>query len=63
MQEWRALPVRCFFKKGGAAGTHVRTAPVIIMANDVSVVQLDASEYAGDFVLPDAQVDHRHLRR
>ena len=57
------VPIRGFNEKGGAAGTHVRAAPVIIMANDVSIIQLDASEYAGNFVLPDTQVDHGNLRR
>lgn len=62
MQEWQALPVRCFFKKGGTAGTHVRTAPAIIMANDVSIVQLDGFVDSGDLLLSDAEIDHRHLR-
>lgn len=51
------------FQKSGTAGTHVRTAPVIIMANDMSVVQLDTSEYTGNFVLSDSQIDHCHLWR
>ena len=50
------------FQKGGAAGTHVRTAPVIIMANDVSIIELNGSVNSGNLFLPDSQIDHCHLR-
>ena len=50
------------FQKSGTAGTHVRTAPVIIMANDLSIIQLDVSIDSGNLFLPYAQIDHCHLR-
>lgn len=53
---------RIFLKKSGAAGTHVRTAPVIIMANDVSIIELNGSVNSGNLFLPDSQIDHCHLR-
>ena len=34
----------------------VRTAPVIIMANDVSIIELDGSINSGNLFLPDTQI-------
>lgn len=47
MDKWESS-VPDFSKKGGTAGTHVRTAPVIIMANDVSIRELTRQEVAYD---------------
>ena len=47
MDKWASLSSG-FFKKGEAAGTYVRTAPVIIMANDVSISKLTRQKVAYD---------------
>mgnify|MGYP001630484106 CR=1 FL=1 len=47
MDKWESLSSG-FFKKSGTAGTHVRTVPVIIMANDVSIRELTRQKVAYD---------------